>query len=359
MDASGEGLRWSYLFLFLFGRKNLVKQTRNRAFTLVELLVVIAIIGVLVGLLLPAVQAAREAARRMTCSNNTKQIALACHTYESTYQWLPLNRSWRGSFAAVPPVAGNHHSVSWLVGILPFIEQPALYEMVNFNFESTNDPRNGPDINNPLSPSNLFVARSAVNTYICPSDGVSDRQMAGRANRDGALVLGVNNYKGVCGSNWAWGNFQVRGGILGTGRGQDASGNGLDRGNGIFIRSHNYDNGQTKFSKITDGTSNVLMVGEAIPAYCTHSHWYWFNGSTATTAIPLNVRAQCQNSGNRIQDLTACRGDWPNNYSFMSLHRGGANFGLADGSVKFITDSIDLTLYRQAGNMSDGVPIDL
>ncbi len=101
------------------------------------------------------------------------------------------------------------------------------------------------------------------------------------------------------------------------------------------------------------------MVGEAIPAYCTHSHWFWFNGSTATCAVPLNVRAQCQNTGDRNGDLIACRGDWPNNYSFMSLHPGGGQFALADGSVRFISESIDLLTYRRAGNMMDGQTVTL
>jgi prepilin-type N-terminal cleavage/methylation domain-containing protein/prepilin-type processing-associated H-X9-DG protein len=335
-------------------------KTSRRGFTLVELLVVIAIIGVLVGLLLPAVQAAREAARRMSCSNNLKQLGLACHNYADTHGKLPLNRAWNGSFADVPPA--NAHTISWLTGVLPYIEQQALFDSVDFNYESTNDPRNGTPptdvnvFNNPNEPSNAFVARTIVPGYRCPSDGVSTDRMTGRANRNGGREIAVNNYKGVCGSNWAWGNFPVRGGSLGLGRGADASGNGLDRGNGIFIRSLNYDQGQTKFAQIRDGLSNTLMVGEAIPAYCTHSHshWFWFNGSTATCAVPMNVRAQCQSTGDRNADLIACRGDWPNNYSFMSLHPGGGNFALADGSVRFISESIDLVTYRRAGNMMDG-----
>jgi prepilin-type N-terminal cleavage/methylation domain-containing protein len=123
-----------------------------RAFTLVELLVVIAIIGVLVALLLPAVQAAREAARRIKCANNLKQIGLGLHNYESTYQSLPWGNAYKSGYVPGSP--------SWAASILPFIEAQNHYE--RFNFSITMD-----------QPANAVAVTTSVPTYICPTDPLS------------------------------------------------------------------------------------------------------------------------------------------------------------------------------------------
>ncbi len=326
-------------------------------FTLVELLVVIAIIGVMVGLLLPAVQAAREAARRMSCGNNLKQIALGLHNYESTYKKLPLNRTFVGADFADTPANPQFRSLSWVVGVLPFIEQQALYDTIDFNYEMTTDPRNGANFNAPPPASNAAVARSVIPSFRCPSDAVSSDRMVGRANKNGDRELAINNYKGVAGSNWEWGNFIVNTAPFASTR-WGLTGNGLDRGNGMLMRNSEFNN-QTEFKHVIDGLSNTLMVGEAIPAFCTNTWWYWFNGVTATVAVPLNVRAYCTNSGNRVPDLIACAHDWPNNYSFMSLHPGGGQFALGDASVRFVSDTIDINVYRSAGSTMDGRAITL
>ena len=107
-------------------------RSQRTGFTLVELLVVIAIIGILVALLLPAVQAAREAARRMQCTNNVKNLSLACHNYHDTYKTMPQNYStWGGAFAR-HTIDGR--SQSWMVAVLPFIEQQPLYDQIDFGF---------------------------------------------------------------------------------------------------------------------------------------------------------------------------------------------------------------------------------
>jgi len=341
---------------------------RSSGFTLVELLVVIAIIGVLVALLLPAVQAAREAARRSSCSNNLKQLAIGCHNYHDVTLKFPMNYGFTPPSAqhwTEPPLA-VHRSTSWMVQVLPFVEQKPLYDQIDFNFDVKLDPRNGTVVNAPNNPSNMFVARTVVKTYLCPSDGLTGNGlMASRANRSaGGWLYAVNNYKGVCGANWNAGNFRtdaapVQGSGLPDFRNTPfgLSGDGLDAGNGIFFRGGRADinrHSTTPMAAILDGTSNTLMIGEAIPRWCTHTWWWWFNGTTATCAVPLNVRAQCQNTGNRTQDLNQCWGDWPNNYSFMSMHPGGGQFALADGSVRFIPQTINLTVYRSLGTMQNG-----
>ena len=133
------------------------------------------------------------------------------------------------------------------------------------------------------------------------------------------------------------------------------TGDGLNAGNGIFFRGATAGRPcATTLASITDGLSNTFMIGEAVPRWCTHTWWFHFNGVTATCAIPLNVRAQCQNTGNRVVDLNACWTDWGNNYSFMSRHPGGANFALGDGAVRFVSDNIDITLYRQLATKGGG-----
>jgi prepilin-type N-terminal cleavage/methylation domain-containing protein len=218
-------------------------RSPRKAFTLVELLVVIAIIGVMVGLLLPAVQAAREAARRMSCSNNLKQIGLGLHNYHSAFGRLPHNRTWgpRGlQDHSVDPLntVGQFQSIGWMVGLLPQIEQQSLYDMIDLNYESINDPRNGPNMNNPNPQSNLAAARTLVPTYRCPSDGLSQDLMGRRGNRDANRLLAVNNYKGVTGSNWNAGAFQVVSGPFARTR-WGINGNGNESGNGMIIRSMN------------------------------------------------------------------------------------------------------------------------
>ena len=333
---------------------------RRRGFTLIELLVVIAIIAILVSLLLPAVQQAREAARRSQCNNNLKQLALACHNYQSTYKMLPSNRA-TGSGIFSPTPGANVRTASWIMGILPYLDQQPLFDAIDFNFEAANDPRNGANpgaaatFNNPGVPSNAMVVRTVIPALVCPSDGVSEPRMQNRANRPGDHEHAVTNYKGNLGSRWDWGSFRSVAAPHNVMRGSGGGRNGLDHGNGPLIRSTNQKS-YTRFAKISDGLTNTYLIGEAVPAFCNHTGWAWFNGSTATTAVPLNAPAQCAAAtGNApIPDLIACHGNWPNNYSFKSLHTGGGNFALADGSVQFVSETIDLETYRRMGNMMDG-----
>jgi prepilin-type N-terminal cleavage/methylation domain-containing protein len=327
------------------------RSRSSRGFTLVELLVVIAIIGVLVALLLPAVQAAREAARRMSCGNNLKQLGLAVHNYHDTHRAMPLNY---GQWNLIDPLDGR--STSWMTQILPFIEQQPLFDQIDFTFGVRNDPRNL-NLDNPAPMSNAFVAKQIIPAFLCPSDGENrGGRMASRANFGHEWA--VNNYKGVAGANWCWGAFQVHAGPHASGP-HGVTCDGLDRGNGIFFRSAGGYEARHTMATISDGTSNTLMVGEAVPRWCTHSWWWWFNGVTATAAVPLNANAVCQVTGNRIVDLNACWGDWPNNYSFMSRHPGGAQFTLADASVRFIPETIMIDVYRSLATMASGESVQL
>lgn len=110
----------------------------------------------------------------------------------------------------------------------------------------------------------------------------------------------------------------------------------------------------SRIRDVTDGTSNTFAIGEAIPEWSTHTWWWWYNGSTATCAIPLNAPARCRRTNNPTRDLRDCRGNWTNNYSFMSKHEGGGQFCMADGRVRFISENINLGTYRNLATIGNG-----
>jgi prepilin-type processing-associated H-X9-DG protein len=119
---------------------------------------------------------------------------------------------------------------------------------------------------------------------------------------------------------------------------------GLNRGDGVISSNQNNSNTRTRIGEISDGTSNTFIIGEAMPGWSQWNWWYNPNACTATCAIPLN----------RVLKVPKNIGDWPNNYGFASRHTGGGNFGLADGSVRFIGDSIDTITYRALATISGG-----
>lgn len=328
----------------------------RKGFTLVELLVVIAIIGILVGLLLPAVQAAREAARRMQCSNNVKQLGLATHNYHDTFKSFPVCFFETAIGGLTSPSQGRQ--TSWLTGVLPYIEQSALFNMIDFTKGLTNDPRSPGPANPPVGPSNPWVAMQKIPGFKCPSDSSPDT-LASRSDAPAPLAViafATTSYKGVAGANWGWGATQSAA-LPWTNTRFGVSSNGLDRGNGMFFRGWSFPY-KTNMRDVTDGTSNTLMVGEAIASYSQWNWWWLNNATTATTSIPLNAPAVCAAytpaTMNKKAGLIACKGDWNNNYSFASQHTGGGNFSLADGSVRFVSDSIDRDIYRGMATISGG-----
>ena len=296
-------------------------QTQSkRAFTLVELLVVIAIVAILMALLLPAVQQAREAARRIQCRANLKQLGLAMHNYHDVHQMFPINTSFTHD---VGPLSRTR---SWLQGILPQIEQSVLSELI--------DPSDS------IYASRL-IADLSIPLFRCPSD-THDGHMNLRADVPDDWVLGVTNYKAVGGSNWGVGNFvhsEASGRFAG-------STDGLNEGNGVICPGY-LQPVVTRFRDITDGTSNTFAVGETVAGWTKWAWWFSFNASTGTCAIPLNYKPDGISDEDNITD-------WRNNYGFMSRHTGGASFALADGSVKFISQSIDLGVYRALATIQGG-----
>jgi prepilin-type N-terminal cleavage/methylation domain-containing protein len=336
------------------------RTCRRGGFTLIELLVVIAIIAILIALLLPAVQQAREAARRSTCRNNLKQLALAAHNYHDVHKTLPLN------YGACCAVATNAKMTTWIKSSLPFLDQDPLYKQIDFAWGVNDDPRNAGQTNPALAPfpSNAAIARESLSVLTCPSDTHNGR-LGTRANSsNGGFEYGVTNYKGVAGANWAWGTWIVNTGVHATTK-WGVSGDPFGQGGNGMIQPGRPAARPSAFriADVTDGTSNTFMIGEAVPRWCTHTWWWWSNASTATVAIPPNaIDPACPQyniANTREQNLTLCWGYWQGNYSFYSRHPGGVHFALGDGSVRFISDNIDLNVYRSAGTMANGEVVTL
>ncbi len=304
---------------------------RKRGFTLVELLVVIAIIGVLVGLLLPAVQAAREAARRMQCSNNLKQLTLALHNYES-------------SFKAFPPAGINSNHMSWLVMSLPFIEQGNLYNQFNFNQGNWN------------SLNRIAVVQGvAIPSIQCPSAPVDSLfsvfNTSGVAANVNESTVRTSHYHGVLG---ATGNNVSAGNTPYATLGNPAWDFGVVSSNGAFGQMRTTASAtqflcdRVPISSFSDGTSNTIVLGEF--AWKGYSFWRpftrgWYS-DTRGTLVYL-----CKNVTYPINSQFSLK--W-NDGSFGSQHTGGAQFSRADGSVQFIAQNVDMGIYRAVASRNGG-----
>lgn len=321
-----------------------ISHSRRHAFTLVELLVVIAIIGILVALLLPAVQAAREAARRMSCGNNLKQMGLALHNYHDTYKAFPPS--------ALLPNGATADSFSPQARLLSFLEQENLQDLIDWNISYASQP---------------VVTKQRIATYVCPSD-VGDRERP-----DGALTHYPLSY-GINVGTWFVFDPTSRTG-----------------GNGIASP-----NGRINFASVTDGTSNTLAFGEvkawtpylrdggtpnglgiaipstpaAVVAYGGNfrpdsGHTEWVDGRAHQTGFtgtfPPNTKVIYNNGGKDYDvDFNSSREGKTINlttYAVVtsrSYHPGGTQVGLVDGSVRFAAETVDLSVWRGYATRNGG-----
>lgn len=343
---------------------------KRNAFTLVELLVVIAIIGILVGLLLPAVQNARAAARRMSCQNNVKQLALAAHNFESTYKHFPPGLTCKRFTLPGATRPRDWYGDTVFAHLLPFMEQQGAFEM--WNWEGTysaareNSTSLNPATGRRVRDENAATAQ-VIPAYLCPSDLIQqpvielDFVLAGYPQGFFAMTSYLAN-GGTHSTYFRDPNMQSDGMFFMTDEDScpETFQNRSLTANGNLIPNEV----EAKFSDVFDGTSNTLLFGERFhddPIFDRklHDHptqfsrypiwkwgtWSWTGGGNGTThvfgstRVPLNFTTpeSAPASYASVNDRMS---------AFGSGHVGGANFALADGSVRFLTESINMELYQ-------------
>jgi prepilin-type N-terminal cleavage/methylation domain-containing protein len=342
----------------------------RQAFTLIELLVVIAIIAILIGLLVPAVQKVRDAAARLQCQNNLKQIGLALHNYHDTYKKFPSghemrSKNWLGPLPAPADAkfttgrtsANPFYFSNWAIQILPFIEQGNLFKQYNNNY--TNE-----------HPNNRFVVQQFVPVYSCPSDPNASTLENPGSTPSGAQygsfqyahgsyrgMTGINDYyKGVNGGSPPdWGGYPNEVTYLIqhiTGPAARGVLHGVDDWNSLS---------NERIASITDGTSNTLMAGERATTTTTNRGTFWADSFNLYSLSSAGVE-----SASLLADYSACTAllgqqdpngntdAFPCKYGWGSLHTGGINFVCCDGHVVFISTSINMTVFQSLATISGG-----
>ena len=310
---------------------------RHRGFTLIELLVVIAIIAVLIALLLPAVQQAREAARRSQCKNNMKQLGLAIHNYHDVYNTFPINN---GDNPGVYSSSGNGYHGGLLTRFLPYIDQAPLFNALH-------------PVDVDLSTvGGKLVSLVIVPVFNCPSD-THGGIWIGTSQNYGSTPRAVSNYSGSMGS-------------------QNNSPCGTHNnyfGNGPEVRNDDYSLNTRRLSgvfghvavsvrmrDITDGTSNTIAMGEVRPACENHvrNGWLSNNSMYTGTGSAINFNTCPDRPGFQATACNDFQNAWGASQGFKSMHVGGCHFVLCDGSVRFISENIDMVTYQKVGDRADG-----
>jgi prepilin-type N-terminal cleavage/methylation domain-containing protein len=350
----------------------MIVRRRAAGFTLVELLVVIAIIGILVALLLPAIQAAREAARRSGCTNNLKNLGLAVLNHLDQQKHFPLSDGWSNPEqdednvkAATGPTGHKNTGKGWILSILPQLEEQPLYDqfVAGGAFEGQyianicRIPRLGVGLGskkNNINVPQLMQTQLAV--MHCPSDPNATRLSTDNFQWGGCPVA-VTSYKGVMDDTYIGEQYAS---LYSNDSSQYPSGKTYDvdpnrracyagtRCRGVFYK-HSWLR-PVKISQITDGTSKTLMIGEDVPELNWHSVGFYSNGDTCSCNTPLN-------NGLTLTDdvaITAFTNAWWDAQGFRSRHPGGIHFGAADGSVRFVAETVDSDLFRTSCTRNGG-----
>jgi prepilin-type N-terminal cleavage/methylation domain-containing protein/prepilin-type processing-associated H-X9-DG protein len=332
------------------------KPSAKSGFTLLELLVVIAIIAILIGLLLPAVQKVREAANRMKCSNNLKQLALACHNYHDVNTAFPPG----GYFLphTDPDRNGRYNKGSWHVRVLPFIEQDNLFRQIPGLDEPGLDSI-GRAVAAGVLPRRLPVLRCPSDDYNSAAPVTNYLGSAGPQCWVGPPDCGYNPYQKYCNGT---AESAPRPLSPPTCRGYDASPNAGQTMDASQVRGvMNWWGAEITLAMVTDGASNTLLLGETLPGerVMRDSNNWATSKAGATTIIPINYRSDYLGADGCVAA--------PERYylnknvaeGFKSRHPGGAAFAFADGSVHFLRQTIDHQTYQYLGCRDDGQPVSL
>ncbi|MCA9074723.1 MAG: DUF1559 domain-containing protein [Planctomycetaceae bacterium] len=348
-------------------------RTKNRAFTLIELLVVIAIIAVLIALLLPAVQQAREAARRTQCKNNLKQLGLALHNYHDVHSTFPAGYYSFGTRDGTGPAWVDIDPLTWDAApgwgwgtmLLPYLEQTALYNNLDINaacYSTQNQP----------------LVTTKLSIFLCPSASGGDEEFTVRDLAGDPLVIDGNeislarsHYVASHGQESCWGECgSAPAGVVfsdiysSTTTTVTINGDASKVADGPFYR-----NSATRIRNITDGTTNTIFLGEhssalsektwvgVVPGAYTHPEFSTpENGPDAAATLTL---VHAGPSGGEL-DITGFPIIHPVNFptfhvgQMFSEHVGGGHIALGDGSVRFISENMDLITFAELSSMSEG-----
>jgi prepilin-type N-terminal cleavage/methylation domain-containing protein/prepilin-type processing-associated H-X9-DG protein len=351
-----------------------IRRSLANAFTLIELLVVIAIIAVLIGMLLPAVQKVREAASRMKCTNNLKQLALAVHTYHDANASFPpggyLNPDWAADTTGSWNGQGGWEpdKGSWLFYTLPYMEQESLYRQIaQFDLAT-------PGVDTMTRATTAKVLPATIPYQRCPSD----RWKPGWRTSNYVANQGIYEEDPKCGvvspyENYCNANFNANQGI-----GRVACGSNT----GFFWRGETPKSwhGARNFSSLTDGSSVTIMIGETLidkgephllggndgDPYSGNMIRGWasfdIGQSHMGVLVPINYPVESYDrypNDDCTPDGLHNVWNWQISNGYKSNHSGGANFAFGDGSVRFISQTIDHATYIKLGVRNDGQPVEL
>lgn len=336
---------------------------RSRGFTLVELLVVIAIIGILIALLLPAVQAAREAARRAQCTNKIKQVGLALHNYHDTYRMFPAaGRGANQATSAGPPATtappnGEKKGSNGLASLLPYMEQQAVYETLEFGacFTNWSGSNPGTRVGDAGTNGNAAASETEVAAFLCPSDIYANKASRSLTGTNYGPATGFSgaktNYDFVTDANYMFYSYKWKQRVRTTPSTE---------------RMFGWDS-DCRMADVLDGTSNTFMVGETTGYHVNGRAFAWaYRGWVMCGVDPAYANSPTYGGINVWHQpwITAtwqsppfipykgrARSWW---CAAASFHPGGCNFVMADGSVHFVSETIDFSMLVALSGIGDG-----